>query len=52
MLASDGCALGMGTDIGGSLRTPAGFCGIYSLKPGAGRMSNTGTVGTCRLVCL
>ena len=30
--------LHVGTDIGGSLRLPAGWCGIYSLKPSLGRV--------------
>jgi fatty acid amide hydrolase len=42
-IASGQSALGIGTDIGGSIRFPAGFCGIAGLKPTAHRWSNVGS---------
>lgn len=41
ILAVGGAALGLGTDIGGSGRIPAAFCGIASMKPTAGRVPDT-----------
>lgn len=43
-LAAGLAPLGVGTDIGGSLRLPASFCGITSLKVTVGRISNHGIV--------
>lgn len=34
--------LGLGTDIGGSIRGPAACCGVYGLRPSVGRITNTG----------
>lgn len=42
IIAVGGSALGLGTDIGGSVRYPATFCGIASLKPTAGRCPDFG----------
>ena len=38
-------ALGVGTDIGGSIRVPAAWCGIAGLKPTLDRWSNRGSNG-------
>lgn len=37
--------LGFGTDLGGSARVPAHFCGIAGLKPTPGRLPNQGSRG-------
>ena len=38
LIASQGSPLGIGTDIGGSIRIPAHFCGICGLKPSMQRL--------------
>lgn len=38
LLAARGTPLGLGADIGGSLRVPAHFCGIATLKPTSHRL--------------
>ena len=52
-LSQNGSALGIGSDIGGSLRMPAGYCGIYSFKPGVGRITRAGlrSAFMCLLMC-
>ncbi len=42
IVAAGGSALGMGSDIGGSVREPAHACGICALKPTTGRLSLEG----------
>ncbi|GFS03583.1 fatty-acid amide hydrolase 1 [Elysia marginata] len=46
IIGGEGSILGVGSDIGGSIRIPANFCGIYALKPTAGRLSMIGNFGT------
>jgi fatty acid amide hydrolase len=40
IIAAHGSPLGLGSDIGGSLRSPAHACGICALKPTSGRLTN------------
>ena len=42
IIAAGGSPLGLGTDIGGSVRIPAHFCGIVGLKPTMGRLPDLG----------
>lgn len=44
IIAADGSAIGIGSDVGGSLRIPALYCGIYSLKPSVDRISTEGAI--------
>ena len=43
-LATGMSAIGLGNDIGGSLRNPANACGIASIRPSAGRVPDAGLV--------
>jgi aspartyl-tRNA(Asn)/glutamyl-tRNA(Gln) amidotransferase subunit A len=36
------CAIAVGADGGGSIRTPAAMCGVYGLKPSFGRVPRSG----------
>ncbi|KAL1408748.1 hypothetical protein Q8F55_005561 [Vanrija albida] len=43
LLALRGSPLGVGSDIGGSVRIPAGHCGLYAFRPSYGRVPYEGT---------
>lgn len=56
LIGGGGSILGIGTDIGGSIRLPSSFCGIVGFKPSPARLSISGvrpcvdgmtTVSTC-----
>lgn len=50
-LASGMSPIGLGTDIGGSLRSPANACGIATIRPSAGRVPDASQIpGAQRLV--
>ncbi|CAF0926090.1 unnamed protein product [Rotaria sordida] len=42
LIAARGSPLGIGTDIGGSIRIPAHFCGVFGFKPTPGRITGVG----------
>src|SRR5947209_7748405 len=44
LIAACGSPLGLGSDCAGSVRVPAAFCGITSIKPTSGRLPRTGHV--------
>jgi len=42
IIACGGSPLGMGNDLGGSIRIPSHFCGTVGIKPNSGRFPRTG----------
>ncbi|TID20558.1 putative glutamyl-tRNA(Gln) amidotransferase subunit A [Venturia nashicola] len=42
LIGAKGSVVGFGTDIGGSIRIPAAFNGLYGLRPSAGRLPYEG----------
>lgn len=44
LIAACGSPLGLGSDAAGSVRVPAAFCGIASIKPTSGRLPRRGHV--------
>ena len=44
IIASGGSPFDLGTDYGGSIRSPSHFCGIAGIKPTSGRVPRTGHI--------
>ena len=43
IIAAGGSPLGLASDLGGSIRFPAYFCGVHGFKPTSGRLTNEDT---------
>ncbi|XP_074038916.1 fatty-acid amide hydrolase 2-B isoform X2 [Leptinotarsa decemlineata] len=48
LLATGGSLIGIGSDVGGSLRLPAHFCGVWGHKPTPGTVSHVGHYPSCK----
>ncbi|CAK7212074.1 hypothetical protein SBRCBS47491_001346 [Sporothrix bragantina] len=46
LVSLKGSPIGFGTDIGGSVRIPAAFCGIYGIRPSFGRLPYAGAANS------
>ncbi|KAH7931012.1 general amidase [Leucogyrophana mollusca] len=46
LVALKGSPLGIGSDIGGSVRIPSAFCGLYGLRPSYGRIPYSGALNS------
>ncbi|KAJ7246279.1 general amidase [Mycena haematopus] len=46
LIALKGSPLGVGSDIGGSVRIPAGLCGVYGFRPSYNRIPYAGCVNS------
>ena len=43
LVAAGGSPLGLGSDLGGSIRQPAAACGVFGFKPSTGRLTLVGS---------
>lgn len=46
LIASKGSPLGVGSDVGGSIRIPAAYCGLYGLRPSYHRVPYEGAMNS------
>ncbi|KAF8065103.1 general amidase [Lyophyllum atratum] len=46
LIALKGAPIGVGSDIGGSVRIPSAFCGTYGFRPSTGRVPYGGSVNS------
>ncbi|KAF9467706.1 amidase signature domain-containing protein [Collybia nuda] len=46
LMGMKGAPIGVGSDVGGSIRIPAAFCGSYGLRPSYGRVPYSGSVNS------